>query len=603
MMGKDLESWEVVGYGSYGDTEEQQSSPQQPSLPHDSPHWLHRYAAGYHAWRRDTASDRLVFTRPLGLVENSFDIDGRYYGGRADFHCMLDVDVRTSLSDEEFQKRIVLAWAALCLQHPLMLARIHHDPKLMAQFVVNVPKDESEALAVAQHTLTFLKIPWPYTHDLLLHVANARRVIDPAVGVTRLFVEPLRRDPEEPEYAYLSMVQVCGHSVTDGLSTYNRMSHLIDLLNEPEDSLRATISQRIANFSASSLPPAQEDLYPRPSGSLARQRWFWVLTLIRRHVRPPLPFGFPNPLRRHHDLPPLVPKYPLDYTPEHAPPLRSCHDSIIIPVHFAIYLKFLCRTAGTSIGAGCFALVALVMMELEEAKHPDTPASERAPFVASFPLNPRPFFNYDGPHDSCMLSFSDGIVFPFLSADLNVSGRLRLLARTANRGLRKFQKRPGVDATDFPRLLAGNYVTAIQRVEDKLPPELRGGESPQGPYSAYIPFNRATCGVSSIGSVARWVQRDKYSLDGKGDFEAKFRLLGTGVRARDGEFLVSAAGLEDGDFKFSVSYDASSIGYEEVEEWKRRMRSVLEDVGKDLLQVHELNEIMLKAHWGYDFEK
>lgn len=81
------------------------------------------------------------------------------------------------------------------------------------------------------------------------------------------------------------------------------------------------------------------------------------------------------------------------------------------------------------------------MMEIEEARHPNIPPSERRPFIASFPLNPRAFFGYSGPSDSCMLAFSDGIVLPFLSSGLDIEGRFRLTTRQADRQLRAYQKR------------------------------------------------------------------------------------------------------------------------------------------------------------------
>ncbi|KAJ4325177.1 hypothetical protein N0V94_000891, partial [Neodidymelliopsis sp. IMI 364377] len=44
----------------------------------DSPHWLDRYATAYHTWKQSTnPNGTITFHRPLGLVETSFDSDGK----------------------------------------------------------------------------------------------------------------------------------------------------------------------------------------------------------------------------------------------------------------------------------------------------------------------------------------------------------------------------------------------------------------------------------------------------------------------------------------------------------------------------------------------
>jgi hypothetical protein len=243
-------------------------------------------------------------------------------------------------------------------------------------------------------------------------------------------------------------------------------------------------------------------------------------------------------------------------------------------------LATLCKGAGTSVGAGVFALVGLVMMEIEEQIHPNIPLEQRRPFIASFPLNPRPFFNYRGPHDSCMLAFSDGIVMPFLPSDLPLEGRLRLLAKAAHRQLKTYQKRktPGVSSHSPIRMLASNYLTAVERAEDKLPPQYRQGVNPQGAYPANATFQAATCGVSSVGSVKQWVTPGKYDLNEKNgkDVIADFRELKGGVRARDNEFLCGNFSDAEGRLGYAVSYDASAMDEELVDQWKRRIESILE---------------------------
>jgi hypothetical protein len=108
------------------------------------------------------------------------------------------------------------------------------------------------------------------------------------------------------------------------------------------------------------------------------------------------------------------------------PPLNSFNQEASLSPMATNNLRALCRAAGASIGSGCLALVALVMMILEERLHPLVPLSNRRPFVGSFPVNPRPFLAgapTTGAEDSLMLAFSDGLTLPFLPSDLPIKGR------------------------------------------------------------------------------------------------------------------------------------------------------------------------------------
>ena len=40
-------------------------------------YWLNRYGNGYHAWKIAGSNGQKRFERPIGLVETSFDTDGR----------------------------------------------------------------------------------------------------------------------------------------------------------------------------------------------------------------------------------------------------------------------------------------------------------------------------------------------------------------------------------------------------------------------------------------------------------------------------------------------------------------------------------------------
>ena len=159
---------------------------------------------------------------------------------------------------------------------------------------------------------------------------------------------------------------------------------------------------------------------------------------------------------------------------------------------------------------------------------------------------------------------------------------MRLLAKSAHRQLKQYQKRkkPGLDSHSPLGMVATNYLSAVERAEEKLPSQYRSGVNPQGAYPANVTFGAATCGVSSVGLV-KDVAPGKYDLDavvlgGERDLAADFRVLMGGVRARDNEFLCGNSADGEGKLSYSVSYDASAMDEGKVVEWKRRMEEVLE---------------------------
>ena len=99
--------------------------------------------------------------------------------------------------------------------------------------------------------------------------------------------------------------------IFDGLAVTLWCQSFVHLMNIPNDKLRERLSASLAPDTIyTRLPPAQEALLPSPvpSANRARLRWFWLLTRILRHVRKPLPAGFPNPLyRRNGPIPPYSP--------------------------------------------------------------------------------------------------------------------------------------------------------------------------------------------------------------------------------------------------------------------------------------------------------
>lgn len=187
-----------------------------------------------------------------------------------------------------------------------------------------------------------------------------------------------------------------------------------------------------------------------------------------------------------------------------------------------------------------------------------------------------------------MLAFSDGIVLPFLTSDLDIEGRFKLTARQAHRQLRTYQKilpstelNVGLAPRSVARLIANNYLVAIDRGESRLPPERRTGINPQGSYPANTILSGATCGVSSVGLATHFFHPGMHKLENVGnaaDFAADFRSVRMGVRERDNEFLVGS-GTESDDIRFGVSFDGNAIDGEAVQLWKQKIETMF-DVNK-----------------------
>lgn len=558
--------------------------------------WLARYANNYHAWKRTTIDGKNVYTRPMGLIEYSFDIDGTDFGGRADMNSLFTLEIKHILSKEDFRRRIACAWASLRLQHTLLQARIHEDAKTgRRNFVVELQDSVDEVLKETLKSIVWVEDSYASVnaHELHRHCLNVARIIDPSQCLSRLHVLPLVKLPNGN--FQLQFLIIMAHQIGDGLSMYNWFSHFLRILNMPTSEVeRAMEKCRHPEIIASRLPPAQEDLYPPISGSKARQRWFWTIMRVLRHVRKTSPQTFVNPLRRDQRLSEAVtlePKFPklFDYSPANKPPMNSFHCTATLSKDASTRLIALCKSIKVSVGAGCFALAGISMMEMYESRYPDTPTSLRLPFAASFPLNPRAFVGLDTPPDSCMLAFSDGILMPFLPSSLPIEARFRLTAKHANRELRVYQKRlknadakAGLDPHSPGRIIANNYLWSTERIESRLPAERKMNINPQGSLPATI-SSGATCGVSSIGLTSSWFREGMYDLNEKGkDFVADYRGLKMGVRARDHEFLIGSSTDWNGIIGFGVSYDGNAISEEAAEAWARKVRSLLEVEGTRL---------------------
>jgi hypothetical protein len=563
------------------------------------PHWLDQYASNYHQWHKAQNDGKHCFYRPLGIVETAFDSDGIYYEGRADVNALLELQVKHCLSHEQLRKRITLAWTVLRLSHVLLLARaVGRKPFMTAGnasqtrfFMICPPEGSEDAIADATKALAFVEPPVDERGlaTFYRHAQNTGRVVNADEFLAKLFVFPI--DDTADSKTSLKFLFVKGHQITDGLTNFTWLSHFVKLLNTPlailEDAVNSLLPQKSIQ---TRLPLPQED--PRISGSIAKERWFWLLTLVLRHVKKPMPAAFPNPLRRITPLkeamamPTTYDSY-LDYNVK--PPLNTFTCMAKVSKSATQRLHKWCRDAGTSIGAGAFVLVAMVMMSLHEDLHPDEAPESRRPFIGSFPINPRPFFKHHEAPNSMMLAFSDGVVLPFLPSSLDLESRFKILVRQAHRQLGLYQKRAKAEELDSiaymgsrgaGRVIAMNYVGAMERLRSKLPEELRhslGNHSPQGDLIASQNGSMATCGVSSVGRSG-WRQGE-FDVDGElgeGEdaFVADYRSSKQNVRARDGEFLVGVWGDDDG-IAANVSYDGNAIDEDMIREWQNRMENLL----------------------------
>ncbi|CAI6286157.1 unnamed protein product [Periconia digitata] len=622
--------------------------------PHEAKeHWLSRYATNYHKWTltRSPQGQASFFSRPLGLVELSFDFDGTQFGGRADMNISLSLEIATSLpSRAALRERIALAWTCLRARHVLLMSRVRDGENGRREFVVDVPETNAGVEGVVEKVGE--EIVWVDEwygagevdeEEFYKHCLNVGRVVDVSRNCSKLHVLParrVRRSANEEggggglERFEISLVIVVAHQTSDALAAYTWWSDFMRLLNTPETELKASLETLLTvDGIESRLPPAQEDLYPIPvasSGkgppSRARLRWYWAVIIVLRSLRRPLPKTFSNPLLRRERLttPMSLPKrYPqvFDYSPTSAPPMNSGHISARLSHAASARMIQLCRSIGVSIGAGCFALAGLAMMEMQHEKQlaaadgaqqpQQVDDSSTLPFTASFPLNPRPFYGLATPvvPDSCMLAFSEGIVMPYLpsssSSALPIETRFKAVAKCANAELKTYQKRrPAghsqgsgtagtiLDPHDPTRLLATGYIGRLERMALLFPASSpQGSVFPTPPSAPALPQSsvngeeapppaRATCGVSSIGSTSQWLRRGDYSLEHplRGvNFAADFRNIKQGVRAREGEFLIGCTTNDQGRVEFGVSYDWSGIGEEMAERWRDVVEGLLED--------------------------
>ncbi|EXJ87925.1 hypothetical protein A1O1_04852 [Capronia coronata CBS 617.96] len=565
------------------------------------PEWLGSYATTRHDWHTLRTKDHSGYYRRIGIVESLFDVDGSEFEGRADITTDLLVELRTSLTLSALRDRILQAWSVLREKHVLLASRVVKAADLLPHQFNNSPEERlfvfepnttSETmLSKAKDSLTFVEDHYPQVSidEFFIHTLNTGRCLDASKALSRLYVMPI--DSPDNAMQAVHFILVAAHEITDGLTVMRWMSSFIDLLNASAPQLAYEAESLCSVSPVARLPPAQETLYPPITGSAAKERWSWALSRILRHTRKLPPAAFQNPLRRRLPLTratPMRPEFPaiLDYT--HVPPINTFAVRAALSPRASQRLTQMCRDARISIGSGCFALVAVAMMLMEERRNPHVPQHERQPFVGSFPVNPRPFLtgrSTVGREDSLMLAFSEGVSLPFLPSDFDLDRRLRLLGRQADRQLRQYQKRPRsleeeihLGSKSPTQLLPLLYLDTMERLEARCDATRKRGWNVQGDYPASTTSRLATCGISSVGDRGSIIRSGKYDTrmmpSGK-DIAADFRNLESNVRARDGEFLVGAVG-DNGQLRFNASYDGCAIDPALAEEWKQTMETLLE---------------------------
>ncbi|KAB8346103.1 hypothetical protein FH972_023151 [Carpinus fangiana] len=576
-------------------------------------HWLDRYSSDYHKWRVhiNLEDTKTTYYRRIGIVEGFFDTDGVEFEGRADLNGLLTVNVTKSLSNKDRRTRILHSWATLRLKHVLLGSRALSGHEMMLDgyrpddqderyFVIEPPSTETQILQEAQNSISFVEDYYPAADPAVFyrHIMNTARCFDPKERLAHLFVLPI----SEMSSIQYKFVFVIGHQVADGLSLYAWMASFTNLLNlslDVRSSWRAFLDP---DTFCSRLPKAQEDLYPKVHiTNQARQRWYWLVARILRHIHHPTPRSFINPLARPtgtinaHPMPPTFAKM-LNYERSRTPPLNSFVDGVSLSAAIFARLRRICKELGVSIGAGAFTLVGMSMMGLREQFPLPQDADKHLtdlPFVGSFPINARSFFNYAGPPESLMLAFSEGIVLPFLPSSLPAEARFRLLVRQADRQLGLYQK--GIRAGNGAKLLGalspsqivpGNYLAHIERAEIELKEDtqqrrkLAGWRTPQGMYEVKQRNGIATCGVSSVGNRDALLR----SMEKQGGGEGQSQEIGwkvelvdflAAVRVRDGEFLVNSYGDDKG-LHFSVSYDGCTLDEKKLGAWRKIIGGLLD---------------------------
>jgi hypothetical protein len=502
-------------------------------------------------------------------------------------------------------------------------------------------------------------------------LSNSRRLIQERKSLSKLFVffDEHREeeddgygndDDDTPVVVTARLALVSAHCTTDGVTTSsNWVPDLLHLLNAPGTAMLEDLflKNASAKMMRARLPPAQEDLYLPVRGSAARQRWFWAIARVMGWCRRGTPTGFVNPLKWKGGVTREQMLHRIWLSTDQAqyfapwgesdfgegqrvtrePTTSTGRTMAQLSPEATKELVAIARSVGATVGAACFALIALSMMDLSMEMFGGANAYDHGlrnvqPWVGSFPINARPYIRFPAhaSPDSCMLAFSDGLALPFLPpAAGSVEQRLRLLCASATRQLRKV-KESKIDAGDSAAeskedarkrrvaaqlTMAWNYIDTVDRIEQRLPEErwtVGNMAAVAEALTGKPPKPRkATCGVSSLGNLEKVLDGELFlrkrpkgeetengvpvntsprngkssSRSGNGaapkiataaepPIDAHFREIRLGVRAREGEFLVLCWGL-GGRLHFEASYDAGQIDEVHAERWRLCMERML----------------------------
>lgn len=181
-------------------------------------HWLAFYGNNSFQWQpyhgRDGAKG---WVRRIGIVESSFDVDGRDFEGRADVTGLITLEVTSRLSKDLFRQKIILAWAALRAKHALLAARTLISEEVKERyFVVETPRDLEDAIERARQTIVFVEDFYPNvdTEEFRQHCLNGGRLYDPNVHLRKILVLTLKKT--HAGNFQLQFMFIAAHEITDG---------------------------------------------------------------------------------------------------------------------------------------------------------------------------------------------------------------------------------------------------------------------------------------------------------------------------------------------------------------------------------------------------
>ena len=220
--------------------------------PKGPAHWLDEYGSKEYQWQVKEQDARKTYYRPLGLVESTFDADGRYFEGRADMNAQLDVEVRVSFENVDYRERVLFAWTCLRCKHLLLQAKTAPTSQFYGRrtiagstmcFQIDPPTNISQAVEAAGQHLVFLSDHFNEIDpsDFWTHCQNTARALDPERALCRLFVHRLKHI--DNGRSILRFLRVSAHQIEDGLTTYTWFRDFVAFLNMPVPELRTRLKE------------------------------------------------------------------------------------------------------------------------------------------------------------------------------------------------------------------------------------------------------------------------------------------------------------------------------------------------------------------------